>query len=555
MRPRGPVQGPQDGDLRGRVAGGAVRDRLDLGGGLGVAGRVGGARLDQVIARRGRPFPGPLPPGVDAGHRGQPRLVPGAPVDPYLHGGNALVLRPGHAGHRYPARRERRAAGRHVDSGLGLDRRLLRPATLRPEGTGRRECGHLDVGDPLGRGHVAVQAGHHHPCREAVHDGQRRAVHGHREQGVPAVEHDRQGGARGEPVDRGAQQLIGTRQRAGLPDQVRQARAKPSGVSHVGPSDRVRDAGERYVGLDERAPQQVGEGEGHLASHHPVDPQPPGRRIDLGHEQGGVDPVETVIRGDGSNERAEAGDIEITAPGKRRCGNRGVREPQGGPRRGDIVLVNQVSSGQRPERGGRCGGTAGDQEPSPCGPAGWHLVIWMSRDDEGVGRARTDGRFGGVGRVGRPCGRGWACRIGQACWGRRSWRVGGLSQVGQLREQVGREQRVQRGAQPDRRADQPGQRERAGRGPHQGGNHVSRRGGRPGQGRGQADGSENRERAQAEREPAHREHPGHRRARGEDHQDAAEQYRLVVGAERGDGEILDLRRREIDGRLAHREHG
>ena len=136
----------------------------------------------------------------------------------------------------------------------------------------------------------------------------------------------------------------------------------------------------------------------------------------------------------------------------------------------------------------------------------------------------------------------------------RRCRVGWLSQVGQLRVQVKREQGVQRRAEPARRSDQPGQRERAGRRSHQGGNHVSHRGGRPGQGRRQADGGENREPAHTEGEPAYREHPDHRRARGDNHQDAAEQRRLVTGAERGDGEFLDLRRCEIDGSLAHREH-
>ena len=100
-----------------------------------------------------------------------------------------------------------------------------------------------------------------------------------------------------------------------------------------------------------------------------MDPQPPGRRGNLGHEQGSVDPVETLIR---SNKRAETRDVEVAARGKRRRGNDGPGEPYGGPRRGDVVLVNQVSSGQRPERGGGCRRTAREQEPL----AGATLRLW-----------------------------------------------------------------------------------------------------------------------------------------------------------------------------------
>ena len=166
----------------------------------------------------------------------------------------------------------------------------------------------------------------------------------------------------------------------------------------------------------------------------------------------------------------------------------------------------------------------------------------MGRVGEGVGRARTEGRYGDVGRASRPCGHIRRCQVG--------W----LSRVGQLGMQVERVEGVRRRAEPGGRAGQQGQRHRAGRGPHQGGNHVSRGGGRPGQGGRQADGGENREPPHTEGESAYREHPHHRRVQGEDHQDAAEQHGLVIGAEPGDGEVLDLRRGEIDGGLADREH-
>ena len=42
--------------------------------------------------------------------------------------------------------------------------------------------------------------------------------------------------------------------------------------------------------------------------------------------------------------------------------------------------------------------------------------------------------------------------------------------------------------------------------------------------------------------------------RAQHHQDAAEQHGLVRGAERGNGEVLDRRRGEVDGGLADRDH-
>src|ERR1700722_5271756 len=67
-----PPHGPRrsvaaDRYLRGGIAAGAVGHRLGLDRRLGVAGAVGGAGFEQVIARRGRPVPDPLPPGVDTG--------------------------------------------------------------------------------------------------------------------------------------------------------------------------------------------------------------------------------------------------------------------------------------------------------------------------------------------------------------------------------------------------------------------------------------------------------------------------------------------------------
>ena len=72
---------------------------------------------------------------------------------------------------------------------------------------------------------------------------------------VATIEHDLQRGTRGEPVNRGAQELVGARERAGLPDQVGQARAEPFGVAGVGSADRVGHASERDIVLDQRPAQ------------------------------------------------------------------------------------------------------------------------------------------------------------------------------------------------------------------------------------------------------------------------------------------------------------
>ena len=76
---------------------------------------------------------------------------------------------------------------RHVDAGLGLDRPLLRPAALGPVGLELVEPGHLEIDQPLGGGHVAVEPRHHHPHGEAVLHRQRLAVHGDGQHRVAVV--------------------------------------------------------------------------------------------------------------------------------------------------------------------------------------------------------------------------------------------------------------------------------------------------------------------------------------------------------------------------------
>ena len=142
----------------------------------------------RVLARRGRPRQRPLPPGVagDRARRASPPPTARRPPAPRpwlmprccAHATPATVTVPG---------RPLGAVARGVDPRLGLDRPLRRPAARHPVGVEVGEPGQLDLGDPLAGGHVAVQAGHDHPHREAVLHRQRLAVHPDREQRVPPV--------------------------------------------------------------------------------------------------------------------------------------------------------------------------------------------------------------------------------------------------------------------------------------------------------------------------------------------------------------------------------
>ena len=70
-----------------------------------------------------------------------------------------------------------------------------------PVRAGGRERCDLEVGDPLGRGHVTVQPGHHHPRREAVLDGRACPFIATASRASSPVEHDLQrAAARGRPA-------------------------------------------------------------------------------------------------------------------------------------------------------------------------------------------------------------------------------------------------------------------------------------------------------------------------------------------------------------------
>src|SRR6202012_3346380 len=108
------------------------------------------------------------------------------------------------------------------------------------------------------------------------------------------------------------------------------------------------DAGQRHVVLDQRAAEQLGEGDRDLPVDHAVDVQLPAGRVDLGEHDRRVDPVEAGVRGD---VRGQVRDVQV-APGRqrrRRVGRLG--DLYGGAGRGDALAGVQLAAGERGHRG------------------------------------------------------------------------------------------------------------------------------------------------------------------------------------------------------------
>ena len=481
---------------------------------LGHAPVVGGPDLELVQPGGGVPGPQPLPPGVDPVGGGQPGGVPGAVVHADLHRGDAGGGRPGHAGHRHAARGELGQRPGYVDPRLGVDRGHGRVAALGPVGALRGEGGHGQPGDPLGRGGVAVQAGHHHAGREPVRDGQRLAVHAHGQQRVPAV-HDRgQRGGDRHAVNSTRQHLIGSRPDPGAAQQRGQRRAEPAGVARVRAADLVRDADQGDVGLGQRHLQQLGEGDLEFPVHHAVDPQRPGFRRDLGQHQVGVHPVEAGVRGE---ERGQARDPQVGARRDGRHGQRRRGQPHVRPGRGDAEPPQQHVAQAAGRRGQRRRARRAGQEPAAI---------------------RCSGRPG-------------VLRVGDQSVGGRDWPGPAVLRVG--------DQSVGVQGEPAARfpgPDRPHQRDQGSGGhghPGQGGHHVEQAG--PGQPdrRRDAEAGEHRESGQPVADPAHRRRADQRGEPGQHDQDPGHQCLLVVRAEVRDREVLDRDGGQVDRRLADRD--
>ena len=168
-----------------------------------------------------------------------------------------------------------------------------------------------------------------------------------------------------------------------------------------------------------------------------------------------------------------------------------------------------------------------------------------------IRNARRPGRdAGAAGRGGGPAGTQDAPAVrdvagaGHGCGGTRrrgpghgGWRRGGKRPLG-----------------GGRRPHQPGHGERPGRRPEQDRQDVDRAGVRAGQRGQQADQREHRQPGQPEGEPVEGGDADQGGEHRQDHEDACHQDPLVVGAERGDGEVLHGRRRVVDGRAADGHH-
>ena len=169
----------------------------------------GRADRERVLAGLGLPGQVPLPPVVVAGRRAELGGLPGAAVDLDLDLVDAAVLRPGDAADEGVAGVDLLERLRGVDPAGDLDRGVGRPVALGPVGVLLVVRRQRHPGQPLGGADEAVEPGHHQPHREAVLAGQRLAVHADRDHRVAAVRGQVERRADGEPVDVGAEDLVG----------------------------------------------------------------------------------------------------------------------------------------------------------------------------------------------------------------------------------------------------------------------------------------------------------------------------------------------------------
>jgi hypothetical protein len=143
---------------------------------------------------------------------------------------------------------------------------------------------------------ITVEAGYDDADGKPMRDRERLAVHPDREHRVAPVQQRRGRRADGEPVDGARHQLVRAGLHPRLFEDVPERRADPSCVAQVMAADRVRDARERDVALDQPTRQELVVGECDLAVDHPVDPELPFLGGDRRDEERRVDPVEAVVR-------------------------------------------------------------------------------------------------------------------------------------------------------------------------------------------------------------------------------------------------------------------
>ena len=252
----------------------------------------------------------------------------------------------------------------HVDACHRAHRCLRRPASPGPVGLLLAEYVDGSRHEPLGGRHGAVQTRHHHAHREAVLTGSGSpfmamatiasrpsvtaaigvlAVH-------PSTDRDSSWSAPG--VD------------PGVGEEVLHPHTEPPRVPGVGPPTSF----ETQVRVRSRSTsggrEQVRVGERVGAVHHAADRQRPGRRVDRGDGERGVDPVEVGVGHPGTGDAADA---DVDRAGECRRGVVGHRQPDGRARGRDVAAPTPDDLAQRPgddrETGHRQ--DAADDRPPP----------------------------------------------------------------------------------------------------------------------------------------------------------------------------------------------
>ena len=221
------------------------------------------------------------------------------------------------------------------------------------------ESGQLDLGEPLRRRHVAVQPGHDQPCRVAVLERERLAVHPDRHERVTTVERG-DGEAARPAVDRPADDLVGVVVDAGVSQQVVEAHAEPSRRADQPAAHLVRDTGHRHVRLDDLALEQLLVRQLERPADHARDLQTPTVHRHARHGQRRVDPVEVAVR---REERRHAGDpCRDRCRGHRQRVDRG-RQGEVGALVGDVVARREAPSGEADHRRAGNRRARRDEEP------------------------------------------------------------------------------------------------------------------------------------------------------------------------------------------------
>ncbi|GBD85869.1 hypothetical protein BMS3Abin02_02290 [bacterium BMS3Abin02] len=131
---------------------------------------VGRPHGDRVVAGRCIPVQNPLTPGLGADIVAESGHLPRPVIDLHLNLAHPLRRRPSDTRDGSTSLDDDPPWSRHIDSRLGLDWSLLRPAPRNPIRVERFPSRQLDLGQPLCRRDIPVQARDDEASRESVRD-------------------------------------------------------------------------------------------------------------------------------------------------------------------------------------------------------------------------------------------------------------------------------------------------------------------------------------------------------------------------------------------------